>query len=140
MEDCGHDHSDEEITAYHKRAAEVVVASSSEERAALNERAKAIIEDAKKAWPSISDDDLASFFQSQAFLATGLSEMGVMKLATALDIMFSNCVLAASALKGAYDLEDIDAPKLDLDEMVAEAKTRYQESLDDADKNTGMFL
>lgn len=112
--------SDEAIAAY-KRAAEAVIAAGPEDRGAVNEQIKAVIQDAKGAWPSMSDDDLASFFQSQSMLMTSLAHMNVMNLSTAIDIIFRNCTLAAAVVVGAYDLEDTESPKRNLDELAEEA-------------------
>jgi len=130
----------EEAKAAYKRAAEAVIAAGSEERGSVNEQIKAVVADARRAWPSISDDDLASFFYSQSMLMTSLAHMDVMKLSTAIDIVFRNCTMAAAAVSGAYDLDDNDSPKRDLAELAAEAEQARQEMEDVDDRNTGMFL
>jgi hypothetical protein len=131
-DNCGEDHSTDIVEA-HKRAAEAVVAANSADRAALNERAKATLEEAREAWPSISDDDLASFFQSQAILVERFSRMDVLSLANILDAVFANCTLAAATLAGAYDLNDVDTPKRDIADIVSEARQAATERLAEDD-------
>src|SRR5882762_11250921 len=96
--------SDEAKAAY-RRAAEAVIAVGPEDRGAVNEQIREVITDARKAWPSMSDEDLASFFQSQSMLMTDLAHMNVMKLSMAIDIVFRNCTMADAAVVGAYDLD-----------------------------------
>ena len=139
MSDCGHDHS-EEIREAHKRAAEAVVTASSADRAALNERTAITVAEARIAWPNVADEDLMGFFQSQALLIGSLSRMDVTSLVTVLDAVFINCTLAAAALAGAYDLDDTDAPKLSVEDVVSEAQAVAAKQMADANANTGMFL
>ena len=139
MSDCGHDHS-EEIREAHKRAAEAVVAASSADRAALNERTAITVAEAREAWPNVADADLLGFFQSQAMLIERLSRMDVTSLVTVLDAVFTNCTLAAAALAGAYDLDDNDAPKLAVEDIVSEARAAAAKRMEDLNANTGMFL
>jgi predicted metal-dependent hydrolase len=122
----------DEARASYKRAAEAVIAAGSEDRATVNEAIRSVIDDARKAWPSISDEDLASFFQSQALLMTSLAHLDVMRLSTAIDLVFRNCTMAASVVAGAYDLDDNDAPKRDLSELAEEAQ-RAHEAAEDAE-------
>jgi hypothetical protein len=138
MGECNH--SQDEIQAAHKRAAEAVVSTSTADREALNRRASEVIQDAREAWPSISDKDLAGFFRSQALLAAGLSELSVMKLGTVLDILFGNCTIAAAALSGAYDLDNAEEPKHDLNELVEEAATVHSHNDDENPPLIGMYL
>lgn len=118
--------SDEALAAY-KRAAEAVLAAGKEDRGAVNEQIKEVIQEAREAWPTISDADLVSFFNSQSMLMTSLAHLNVMKLSMAIDIVFRNCTLAAAALSGAYDLDDVDSPKRDLDELATEAVQAYED-------------
>ena len=133
--------SDEAKAAY-KRAAEAVLAAGPEDRGAVNEQVRSVIEEARLAWPTISDDDLLSFFQSQSMLMTSLAHLNVMKLSMAMDLVFRNCTLAAAALSGAYDLDDNESPKRDLDELAAEALAAQDDSDNDPDDPplTGMYL
>lgn len=139
MDDCGHDHT-EEIHAMHKRAAEAVVAASSAERSALNERAQAALDEAKQTWPDISDDDLQKFFYSNAIMIERFSRMDVLTLSSALDAVFTNCTLVSAALAGAYDLSDGDTPKRNIEDIFSEAMARRQQAVENLDRNTGMFL
>jgi hypothetical protein len=131
--------SEEAIAAY-KRAAEAVLAAGKEDRAEVNEQIKAVIQDARGAWPTMSDNDLASFFQSQSMLMTSLAHLNVMKLSVAIDLVFRNCTLAAAAMAGAYDLEDVDSPKRDLDELAEEALAAHEEFEQDEKPWPGQYL
>lgn len=139
MADCGHDHS-AEIAEMHKRAAEAVVAASTADRAALNERASTTIEEARASWPNVSDEDLLGFFQSQAMLIDRFSRMDIVTLAAVMDSVFTNCTLAAASLAGAYDLSDTEAPKRKAEDIISEARAAAAKRMADIDANTGMFL
>jgi hypothetical protein len=130
--------SDEALASY-KRAAEAVLAAGREDRREVNEQIKAVIADARKAWPTISNADLVSFFNSQSMLMTSLAHLNIMRLGSAIDLVFRNCTLAAAAVAGAYDVEDDNTPKRDLDEIVAEAK-QADEDFNAPGENTGMYL
>jgi hypothetical protein len=129
----------EEALAAYKRAAEAVLAAGHEDRRVVNEQIRAVIADAKEAWPTISDADLVSFFNSQSMLMTSLAHLDIMRLGSAIDLVFRNCTLAAAAVAGAYDVEDDDTPKRDLDEIVAEAK-QADKDFNAPGENTGMYL
>jgi phage-related protein len=134
--------SDEAKAAF-KRAAEAVIAAGSEDRGAVNEQVRSVIKSAKDAWPSLTEDDLANFFQSQALLMNNLAHMNVMQLSTAVDIVFRNCTMAAAACAGAYDVTDDEAPKRDLSDLAEEARKADENSEDDDPDNprlTGMYL
>jgi len=130
----------DEVRESYKRAAEAVIAAGSEDRAAVNEQIRSVIQDAKAAWTSMSDDDMASFFQSQALLMTSLAHMDVMRLSTAIDLVFRNCTMAAAAVAGAYDVNDDDAPKRDLTELAEEAKRAYEAAEDAEHPIPGFYL
>jgi hypothetical protein len=129
----------EEAMAAYKRAAEAVLAAGPEDRGEVNKQIAEVIKDAKESWPTMSENDLASFFQSQSMLMTTLGHMNVMKLSMAIDLVFRNCTLAAAAIVGAYDLDDTESPKRDLDELAEEA-IKANEEFNLPDSNTGMYL
>jgi len=131
--------SDETKAAY-KRAAEAVISAGSEDRGKVNEQIRSVIEEAKEAWPSMSPEDMTSFFQSQSMLMTSLAHLDVMRLSTAIDLVFRNCTIAAAAVCGAYDLDDDETPKRDLAELAAEAEKARKEYEDMEQANTGMYL
>lgn len=131
--------SEEAVEAY-RRAAEAVLAAGREDRGAVNEQIKEVIQEAKEAWPTISDEDLVSFFNSQSMLMTSLAHLNVMKLSMAIDIVFRNCTLAAAALTGAYDLEDDSSPKRDLDELANEAMAAYENQEQEDKPWPGQYL
>src|SRR6266487_419658 len=58
----------DEVRAAYKRAAEAVIAAGTEDRGAVNEQIKSVIQDARNAWPDMTDEHLSSFFQSQSWL------------------------------------------------------------------------
>ena len=130
----------DEATAAYKRAAEAILTVGPEDRGAVNEQIRAVIQEAREAWPTISEADLVSFFQSQSMLMNSLGHMNVMKLSMAIDIVFRNCTLAAAALSGAYDLEDDSSPKRDLDELANEAMAAYENQEQEDKPWPGQYL
>lgn len=130
----------EEAVAAYKRAAEAVIAAGKEDRAAVNEQIKEVIQEARESWPTISDADLVSFFNSQSMLMNSLGHMSVMRIAMVIDLVFRNCTLAAAALTGAYDLEDNDSPKRDLDELANEAMAAYEDREQEDKPWPGQYL